>query len=68
METFDLVKFYNNEKLSSMMIDQNISMEYIYTNLKNEKPLLEEQGIKIIKKKNELFNIQYKDIEFNNFF
>ena len=68
METFDLVKFYNNEKLSSMMIDQNISMEYIYTNLKNEKHLLEEQGIKIIKKKNELFNIQYKDIEFNNFF
>ena len=35
-----------------MMIDQDISMEYIYTNLKNEKHLLEEQGIKIIKKKN----------------
>ena len=68
MENFDIKEFYNNENLSLMKIDQNISMKFIYDNLKDEHYSFDKIGIKIIKKKKEFFDIQYKDKEFNDFF
>lgn len=62
MEEFES-KFYENENLLSMKISENISMAFIYENLKLENNIFEKEGIKILNHKNGIFDIQYKDIK-----
>jgi len=56
MEVFNVKKFYNEENLSSMKLNDEISMDFIYENLKNVSSL-EQKGIKILNKKNNKFDI-----------
>jgi len=62
MEEFES-KFYENENLLSMKISENISMAFIYENLKLENNIFEKEGIKILNHKNGIFDIKYKDIK-----
>ena len=50
MEVFNVKKFYNEENLSSMKLNDEISMDFIYENLKNVSSL-EQKSIKILNKK-----------------
>ena len=62
MDEFNLKKFYNEESLSSMKLNDKISMSFVFQNLKDI-DALEKEGIKIVNHKNNKFEIHYKDIK-----
>ena len=63
MESFDYQIFYEKENLSSMLLDNEISMSNIYQNIKNKTFSFDEKGIKISYNKNNTFNLNYKGIQ-----